>query len=385
MTQPAVVGIVTRTKNRRVLLKRALESVLFQSYPHWTMVIVNDGGDRDDVEALIAGYAAEAAGRIRVIHNARSLGMEGASKVGLDALDTDLLIVHDDDDSWAPEFLTVAVHELQRVQTTYPGVQGVTTYANLVMEQVHGNLVRTDSVEPFNDWAPAGFVSLDRILASNFIPPISFLFTRAAFDELGGLYEAIPYVGDWDFLVRFLSKYDVFMIPQFLAFYHWRSRAKAGVLGNSVTGEVDRHHFYRQYLLNQWLRADIAAGRFGIGAYANLRAHVATIVDQLNERPAPAAAPARAPAPAPAAAAAAGAEAAPPDVPDEAPDDSEHAPEDVSADGAVDVPGNVPNAAAVAEPNPAAAELAAATPRPRVARVLGRLRAWTTALSERKH
>ena len=153
MTDRPLVGIVTRTKNRRVLLKRALESVLFQSYPHWRMVIVNDGGDRDDVDALVARYAAAARDRVSVLHNARSLGMEGASKVGLAALDTDLLVVHDDDDSWAPEFLAVTTRELLQLQITYPAVQGVTTYSNLVMEQVNGNVVHTDSIEPFN----AGF------------------------------------------------------------------------------------------------------------------------------------------------------------------------------------------------------------------------------------
>jgi glycosyltransferase involved in cell wall biosynthesis len=284
MTDQPLVGIVTRTKNRRVLLKRALESVLSQSYSNWRMVIVNDGGDRDDVDALVARYAAAARDRVSVVHNPKSLGMEGASKVGLAALDTELLSVHDDDDSWAPEFLAVTTRELRQLQAKYPAVQGVTTYANLVMEQVNGNVVHTDSIEAFNAWVPPGFLSLDRMLASNFIPPISFLFSRAVFDELGGVYEAIPYLGDWDFLIRFLSKYEVCMIPQYLAFYHWRSRSHSGVLANSVTDEIGRHKFYRQMLLNQWLRADIAAGRFGIGAYANLRGHIEMFAHQAHER-----------------------------------------------------------------------------------------------------
>lgn len=277
MAEP-VVGIVTRTKNRRVLLKRALESVLSQTYPAWNLVVVNDGGDGDQVDALVERYAAEARGRIRVVHNARSLGMEGASKVGLDALDTDLLIVHDDDDRWAPEFLTVAVRELERIQQSYPSVQGVTTLVNLVMEQVQGNLVHIDSIEPFNSAVPKGLLSLDRMLSANFIPPISFLFSRRVFDELGGIYEPVPYLGDWDFLIRFLLKYDVYVIPQYLAFYHWRSRSESGLLGNSVTGDIDRHRFVRQLLLNKWLRDDLSAGRFGVGAYANLRGHLETLV-----------------------------------------------------------------------------------------------------------
>ncbi|MDB5069689.1 MAG: hypothetical protein JWM87_800, partial [Candidatus Eremiobacteraeota bacterium] len=256
------------------------------------------------------------------------------------------------------------------------------------MEQVHGNLVQTDSIEPFNDFAPPGFLSLDRMLASNFIPPISFLFTRAAFEELGALYEAIPYVGDWDFLIRFLSKYEVFMIPQYLAFYHWRSRAQqSGVLGNTVTGEVDRHHFYRQLLLNQWLRADIASGRFGIGAYANLRAHIEKIVEQTEQRPTPPPAPAAAP-PAVAVAAAEDVPNAGPAVP--------HDPAEAATTAVPDAPDEIPRDAAAEEPAPVATDNGVVEPAPsaangstasyrRVRRVLGRLRAWTATLSERKH
>jgi glycosyltransferase involved in cell wall biosynthesis len=282
MGQP-VVGIVMRTKNRRVLLKRAIESVLSQSYQSWVLIVVNDGGDMDQVEALVERYAGEARGRIRILHNPRSLGMEGASKVGLEVLDTDLMIVHDDDDRWAPEFLTVAVRELARIRISYPSVQGVTTLVNLVMEQVHGNVIHIDSIEPFNSWVPHGLLSLDRMLSGNFIPPIAFLFSRHAFDELGGIYEPVPYLGDWDFLIRFLLKYDVYVIPQYLAFYHWRSRSESGVLGNSVTGDVDRHRFVRQLLLNKWLREDLSGGRFGAGAYANLRGHIETLANSGEE------------------------------------------------------------------------------------------------------
>ncbi len=276
------MGVVTRTKDRVVLLRRAVESVLHQSYRDWIMVIVNDGGSPREVDDLVEAYAAEAAGRIRVVHNPTSLGMEGASKIGIDAIESDLLVVHDDDDSWAPEFLTVAIDELQRVQAGFPGVQGVVTYSLKVLETLRGNMVETTSIEPFNDWVPPGLLSLDRMLAGNFIPPISFLFSRKAYEDLGSVYEIIPYLGDWGFLIRFLCRYDVYMVPQFLAFYHWRIRSSAGGFSNSVTSELDRHRFYKQFLLNAWLREDFASGKAGVGTYANLRVQIQTLLEKPN-------------------------------------------------------------------------------------------------------
>jgi glycosyltransferase involved in cell wall biosynthesis len=279
------VGIVTRTKNRSVLLRRAIESVIHQTYPDWRMVIVNDGGDPGETEFLAGHYAEAAAGRIRIIHNPKSLGMEGASKVGLEAIDSDLLILHDDDDSWSPEFLSVAVNELQHMQKKFPSTQGVTTYSHVVWETVRGNLVEILSCEPFNEWVPPGFLSLDRMLAGNFIPPISFLFTRKAYQDVGSVYEVIPYLGDWDFLVRLLCRFDVYMIPQFLAFYHWRQGSEPGALSNTVTAEIDQHRFYHQQRLNAWLREDFASGRFGAGTYANLRMHLETLITRPYANP----------------------------------------------------------------------------------------------------
>jgi glycosyltransferase involved in cell wall biosynthesis len=282
---PPSVGIITRTKNRPVLLRRAIESVVQQTYPNWVMVIVNDGGDPADIANLLERYQPEARGRITAIHNPVSLGMEGASKVGLQAVETDLLIVHDDDDSWAPEFLNITVHELMAIQRRFPKTQGVTTYSHQVLESVRGNFIETESVAPYNDWITPGFLSLDRMLAGNLLPPVSFLFSRKAFLELDSCYEKIPYLGDWDFLIRFLSRFDIYVIPRLLAFYHWRIGAGQDANSNTVTAEVDQHRFYRQYLLNEWLRCDFQSGKFGIGAYANLRAQVERILAEASYRP----------------------------------------------------------------------------------------------------
>jgi glycosyltransferase involved in cell wall biosynthesis len=284
---PPSVGIITRTKNRPVLLRRAIESVVQQTYRSWVMVIVNDGGDPADIANLIERYQPAARGRITAIHNPVSLGMEGASKVGLQSVDTDLLILHDDDDSWAPEFLNITVHELMAIQRRFPKTQGVTTYSHQVLESVRGNLIETESIAPYNDSIVPGFLSLDRMLAGNLIPPISFLFSRKAFLELDSCYEKIPYLGDWDFLIRFLSRFDIYVLPRLLAFYHWRIGVGQDANSNTVTAEVDRHLFYRQYLLNEWLRCDFQSGKFGIGAYANLRVQVEKILADVSYRPPP--------------------------------------------------------------------------------------------------
>ena len=63
------VAIITRTKNRVILLERCIRSILDQTYDNWTHVIVNDGGEPGPVEKLLKNYIHEYRGRITLIHN----------------------------------------------------------------------------------------------------------------------------------------------------------------------------------------------------------------------------------------------------------------------------------------------------------------------------
>lgn len=266
------VAVITRTKDRIVLLKRAIESVLSQDYANWVHVIVNDGGDATAVERLISHYEKDYGGRIIVIHHSRSMGMESSSNEGIRRSDSDLVAIHDDDDSWAPSFLSRVVETFKEWNERLPSVQGVVTHCHRVLERVEGFTVITESVEEFNCWLEPGLISLDRMLYDNAFPPISFVFSRAAWGSLGGFRENLPVLGDWDFHVRFLLKYDIVVYPYSIAFYHHRPKTK-GSLGNSVIDGVELHRLYRRFLLNEWLRADLSEGKVGMGLYANLRSH----------------------------------------------------------------------------------------------------------------
>ncbi|MEL6693128.1 MAG: glycosyltransferase family A protein [Pseudomonadota bacterium] len=250
------VGIVTRTKDRAVLLRRALESVKFQTYQNWKLVIVNDGGEPGPVDDLVA-HVFQGDERVSIIHNPKSTGMEAASNAGLKSLSTDLAIIHDDDDSWAPEMLSVATQILVAQQSQFPQIRGVVTLINHVKETVTGNHVQVNSIKP---WAAGaahleeGFIDLATLYNHNLFAPIAFLFDLNICKSLGLYDEALQVLGDWDFHQRYCSKYDIWIHPEYLAFYHHRA-ASTGALSNSGG---NRHIYYRQLLKNKWLRESLA-------------------------------------------------------------------------------------------------------------------------------
>lgn len=253
------VGIVTRTKNRTVLLRRALESVRNQSFQNWKLVVVNDGGDPGPVDKLIK-LIFEADSRVQIIHHSSSQGMEAASNAGITLLETDYAIIHDDDDSWAPDFLSVTTGVMLEKRKKYPSIRGIVTHLNAVYETVTANMVQIERVEPWYasqfDRLEEGLLSIQKMLVRNQFPPIAFLFDLKVCKELGMFDAELPVLGDWDFHTRFVLKNDIWVHPEFLAFYHHRVTAD-GVLGNSVHAGGHLHREYRQILRNKWIRSDL--------------------------------------------------------------------------------------------------------------------------------
>lgn len=260
------VAVITRTKNRNILLKRAIESVSNQTFSEWIMVIVNDGGNPDEVEKLIDSLNPEIKMKIKRVHNPESLGMEAASNKGIKSVDSKYVIIHDDDDSWHPQFLERTVKELE--SNKLPEYKGVVTFSTRIIEKIENETVSIQYSEPYNTWLES--ISLYRMAAGNVFPPISFLFERSVFEEIGYFREDLPVLGDWDFNLRFLEKYNVLLIKEELALYHHRLDMVNGAYSNSVIGGNSKHVFYDTHLRNEYLRNDMNAGKVGLGYLVNI-------------------------------------------------------------------------------------------------------------------
>lgn len=267
----AKVAVITRTKDRPVLLRRAIESVLGQTFDDLQLCIVNDGGDRDAVEQVVHEFAAKAAGRIVLVHNETSSGREAAINVGVRASDSELIVLLDDDDTWDPEFLASTVSVLDD-----PAVMGVSTRSAVVYEKVSGTLIETQSAEILA--AEIEQITLTEILSRNTIPTNSFVYRRSVFDELGGYDGSLPVLADWDFNIRFLVKYPVHFIDgKALAFWHQR-RESDGDLGNSVVTSRD-HETYRLRIRDRYLREALDHNQL-LGALT----YVADLVEERERR-----------------------------------------------------------------------------------------------------
>jgi len=244
------VAIVVRTKNRPLLLRRALDSVFAQTFTDFVVVVVNDAGERPPVDAVVEEYAAHADGRIRVVHNEHSKGREAAMNTGISASDSTYVTIHDDDDGWAPTFLEKTVAYLENSAD-----HGVAVRTEVIYEHIDGDEITVDSREILA--GDLSLMSLSEMLVHNYAPPISLLYRRDVHDVVGLYDEALPVLADWDFNLRFLSRFTMgFIDGPPLAFWHQRPTS-VGDEGNSVvTGQQD-HERVEIEIRDRYLRSDL--------------------------------------------------------------------------------------------------------------------------------
>jgi glycosyltransferase involved in cell wall biosynthesis len=255
------VSIITRTKNRPLFLRRAFESVNSQTYPDYEHIIINDGGPRSDVDQLVDSFTSEVRSKIKIFH--RDYSSDAPDTIlseSVDRTDSDYFVIHDDDDTWHPDFLSQSIEYLDE----HSDIAAVVVRCDKIVERVEGSAIITKKQ---SQWMPdLKVVSLYRQCIDNQLTPIATVFRRSSYVKVGKFDSTLPVVGDWEFGVRLLMKYDVgYVDPGYaLAYYHHR-KYQRGVSGNTSFAGNDLHRHYTNKVANKYLREELNSGRLGVG------------------------------------------------------------------------------------------------------------------------
>lgn len=190
------VSVIVPSYNRADYIKETIDSILAQSYTDFELIFIDDGST-DNTEKIVNEYCDKDS-RVKYFKQKNSERAVARSH-GLRLALGDYLCLVDSDDTWYPEKLAKQV----KVLDENPDV--VLCYASVNRIDFSSNRVKASSRQH------QGFSGdiFEELLKRNFIPSVTPMFRKAAFNKVGDqVTEFIPYE-DWDFWLR-LSKQGKF-------------------------------------------------------------------------------------------------------------------------------------------------------------------------------
>lgn len=256
-TQLSTLSVIVRTSDRPALLGRALRCLAGQTRRPHEVVVVNEGGESDVVRAVAQAHGGGS--EIVFLDHARPLGRGGALNAGIERASGGWVAILDDDDTLEPDCYATLLDRALRE----PRCSLVVCQTLVISEKAGRNGEFCEyRREPMNPGLCA--VDLAELAAWNQFTINAAVFTRAAWMEVGRYREDLPVLEDWEFNIRLALRYEPVVVPLPLAHYRKRPAAKAA-LANSAE---HAHRVVYHQLVNQWIRADFEAGRFGLGNLA---------------------------------------------------------------------------------------------------------------------
>jgi|Deesub1362B_J571_1020462.scaffolds.fasta_scaffold00010_210 glycosyltransferase involved in cell wall biosynthesis len=190
------VSVVIPVFNREGTIKRAIDSVLTQSFRPTEVVVVDDGST-DRTPEILHRYNK----KTLIIRLPQNLGVSKARNVGASSTKGKWIAFLDSDDLWKPHKLLCQVEYLKR----YP------FYQIIQSEEIWFRKGRR--VNPCKHHRkPLGWAwhrSLQRCLIS----PSGVLIKRALFERYGGFREDMPVCEDYDLWIRITRDHPVGLDP----------------------------------------------------------------------------------------------------------------------------------------------------------------------------
>jgi glycosyltransferase involved in cell wall biosynthesis len=195
------VSVVIPTCNRPDLLKRAVRSVLAQTFQDFEIIIVDDG-QHVRARGVVEGFNDP---RIRYFQNESSLGGGGTRNRGIDEAKGEYVAFLDDDDEWMLEKLEKQVWALENASLK----------AGFVMSSV---LVRKGDKEEINliEEGEKDFLRISLRRLKGFLTS-ALMVKRSILREIGGFDTKFPSHQEMDLIVRISQRYTGVGISESLA------------------------------------------------------------------------------------------------------------------------------------------------------------------------
>lgn len=189
-------SIIIPAYNQVQYLCQSVESALVQTYPHYEIIVVDDGST-DQTAVIAKSFKTQ----IRYIHQ-KNTGLAGARNTGIRAAKGNFIAFLDSDDIWLPEYLEAIqklISQHPEASLFYCCAQCIDNEGEKLPQQVGAPI---SGIKNKQDLYQA-------LLRSNFLIPSTITIRRDVILNAGGFDQSLRYCEDIDLWLR-IAKNHVF-------------------------------------------------------------------------------------------------------------------------------------------------------------------------------
>lgn len=183
------ISVIIPTRNRCVFLRRAIKSVLDQTFRDFEIIVVNDGST-DDTSEFLSSLKEPS---LRSIELSTNSGGASARNKGIENSPSPFIAFLDDDDEWEPSKLQEQMEILERnnVDLVHTGIN---------CYRFDGRFSKYVFMKPrFDD-------RFKSMMNDNYLGGTSSILVRKSSLEKAGLFDPeLPALQDWDLYVRLMK------------------------------------------------------------------------------------------------------------------------------------------------------------------------------------
>lgn len=238
MSHP-LVSIVFPTRNRAHLLHEAILRILKQTYPHFELIIVDDGSTDNTPEVVEEIKKETGDDRIRFIHFETHRGGAQARNAAMRAAKGKYIASQDDDDEWEPAYLERQVNNLENLPDEY----GM-SYVSYLRILSNGKKV---PMPPRAFKPKSGYIYGGDIMHKNYCPFQAGMIRKSVLEKVGLVCEQIDSLYDWEMWLRIAKKYKIAHIDEPL--FTWRYTPNSN---SSDPKKIQRQIEARNYILKEF-------------------------------------------------------------------------------------------------------------------------------------
>jgi len=205
MKKNKMISIIVSIYNSDKTLVSMIDSVLYQTYKNFELILINDGS-KDNSSNIIKKYLKKDK-RIVLIDKENS-GLTKSLNIGLKRVKGDYIARLDADDIWKKDKLEKQMKFLEEnkdyflVGTAYDEIdeEGSVIYVNQRTKLLITDNIIRENIVKFNPFLHS-----------------SVLFRKEILDTIGFYNEKFKYTQDYEYWIRIMSKYKVANIDETLA------------------------------------------------------------------------------------------------------------------------------------------------------------------------